>query len=129
MPRLTGLRLILLREARAACVIIALGKRAIEQLIQDHRLAHHLFGRGRISVVEKVPASQFNRIHADGRGNLVHVPLNGKDGLRCAKAAKRAVGHSVGCPRTRVGCAHWGTNTVPVECSVARESTVDESVE
>ena len=67
-------------------------------MIQDDRLAHHLFGRGCVAVVEKVSAPQFDRIDADGGGDLIHVALDGKDGLRRAKAAKRAVGHGIGGP-------------------------------
>ena len=116
-PRLTGLVWILSCEARASCVIVALGQRAIEQLIENDRLAHHLFGRGGVAVVQKIPAPQFDRIHADGRGDLVHVALDGKDGLRRAKSAKRAIGHGVRGPRRASERARWGTHTGPASAA------------
>ena len=128
MPRLTALRRILARESRAPGVIVALAKCAIEQLIHDDRLAHQLFGCGRIAVVEKVSAPQLDRIDAEGGGDLIHVALDGKDGLRRAKAAKRAIGNGVGGPRIASECARWGTEYGPGACSVARDSTVEDSV-
>ena len=72
-----------------------------------------LFGCGGIAVVEKISSPQLDGIHADGSGDFVHVALEGKDGLRRAKAAKRAVGDLVGGPRFASECARWGRSTVP----------------
>ncbi len=82
-------------KLRALGIVIAFRKSAIEQLIHDYGLAHHLFGCGGVAIVEKVSAPQLDRIEADGGGNFIHVALNGEDGLRRAEAAKRAVGNGV----------------------------------
>ena len=98
MPRLMALVGFSRAKLRAPGVVVALLKRAIEQLIHDHRLAHQLFGGGGVAGVQKVSAPQFERIDAEGGGDLVHVALEGEDGLRRAEAAKRAVGNIVGGP-------------------------------
>ncbi len=108
-PRLTGLVLILFGKARAAGVVVALGERAIEELVEDDRIAHHLFGGGGVAIVKEIPAPQIDRVHADGGGDLVHVALDGKDGLRRAEAAEGAVGHRVGGPGARAN-AHVGAD-------------------
>ena len=109
MPRLTALDGFSLREAGAPRVVIAFGECAIEQLVENDGFAHDLFGRGGIAVVEEVAAAQFDGIDADGRGNLVHVALDGEDGLGSAEAAKRAIGNGVGGPRMRTH-AHVGAD-------------------
>ena len=62
MPRLIGTRLDSRAAKRARLgVIVALVEGAIEQLVQNHRLAHHLFGCGGVAMVQEVPAAQFDR--------------------------------------------------------------------
>ena len=112
MPRLTALRGIFAGKSRALGVVIALRERAIEQLIHDHRLAHQLFGRIGVALVQEIPAPQLHGIDADRRGNLVHVPLHGEDGLRRAEAAKCAVRNGVRGPGARTH-AHIGAQIRP----------------
>ena len=55
---------------------------AIEQLVQNYGLAHDLFGGRGISIMEKVPTTQFDRVHSDGRGDFVDVEALRKWGDR-----------------------------------------------
>ena len=73
--------------------------RALERLGSADRL-EHLVGGGRVALLQDVPAAQLDRVHADRRGDRVHVLL---DGPACLRGRGRA--HRARRRRVRVGQA------------------------
>ncbi len=54
------------------------------------------------AVPERVAPADLHRVHAQGRGEFVHLAFRGEMGLGRAEAAERAAGTVVGVDRTRV---------------------------
>src|SRR5262249_24730739 len=83
--------LIFICEAFAFRVVVAELQRAIEQAVHIDALANHLAGRSGLAFLNKVATAKLFRRESDGARDLVHVTFEGKDALRRAETAKRAV--------------------------------------
>ena len=91
MPFLDRPSRVLAREPLALRAVVGQRQRAIEQRRHVDRLADHLADRQRLARTDEIAPAELLGRQADGRGNLVHVPLEREDALRRAEAAKRAV--------------------------------------
>ena len=85
-------------ELGAFDVVVGFVEGAGEEVVEDDGLAHDLAGGGGVAVVKEVSTAEFVWCDADGRGDLVHVALDGEDGLGRAESAKCSGGDGVGGP-------------------------------
>src|SRR6187402_264220 len=81
-------RTVLFGKARGLRVIVARFERAREHGIHIDRIFHDLSRCGGIAGMEKIPATYFLRCNANDRGDLVHVPLQREETLRCTESAE-----------------------------------------
>ncbi len=77
-------------------VISGEGERAILQLRQVYVVSDHLTGSRSVARSQQIAPPEFVRSQSHSLGNLIHVPLYGKQALRRAEAAKSAVRGCVG---------------------------------